>query len=228
MYFRFLVAAVLGSCPGDRVDGCHRDSHQLTSAARFMVFVGEVDVRLAHVIVRTHAARVHAHRCSPRPGDDRGPVTLTGGQHDRARRHAPSMATARAARCGKRMTDRPLDGSRASVAPSTRDPAATDGPGRQTHACVRCGGPVPLDVGLCERCNPLGLRTRLRRRSTGRSSSRSCWRSWGSPWSARLALAGVGPFPATVRERRTRRGGAGGHPDRHQRRAAAPARRPAA
>src|SRR6476661_3271439 len=27
-----------------------------------------------------------------------------------------------------------------------------------THPCARCGAPVPLDVGLCERCNPLGLK----------------------------------------------------------------------
>ena len=26
-----------------------------------------------------------------------------------------------------------------------------------THPCVRCGAPVALDMGLCDRCNPLGL-----------------------------------------------------------------------
>jgi hypothetical protein len=26
-----------------------------------------------------------------------------------------------------------------------------------THPCARCGAPVGLEVGLCERCNPLGL-----------------------------------------------------------------------
>ena len=35
---------------------------------------------------------------------------------------------------------------------------APPGPKPLTHPCVRCGAPVPLDVGLCERCNPLGLR----------------------------------------------------------------------
>ena len=38
------------------------------------------------------------------------------------------------------------------TAPTTT--AATD----LTHACVRCGAPVGLGVGLCENCNPLGLR----------------------------------------------------------------------
>ncbi len=27
-----------------------------------------------------------------------------------------------------------------------------------THGCVRCGAPVPLADGMCERCNPLGLK----------------------------------------------------------------------
>jgi hypothetical protein len=26
-----------------------------------------------------------------------------------------------------------------------------------THACVRCGRPVALSLGMCDRCNPLGL-----------------------------------------------------------------------
>jgi hypothetical protein len=34
-------------------------------------------------------------------------------------------------------------------------PAAAPAP---THGCVRCGAQVPIDVGLCERCNPLGLK----------------------------------------------------------------------
>ena len=57
---------------------------------------------------------------------------------------------------------------------------------------------MPLDVGLCERCNPLGLKDSPRPRSTARSSS-PCF-SPSSDWRviARLALTGVGPFPATV------------------------------
>lgn len=27
-----------------------------------------------------------------------------------------------------------------------------------THACVRCGRPVPVHVALCDDCNPLGLK----------------------------------------------------------------------
>src|SRR4029079_5087438 len=36
-------------------------------------------------------------------------------------------------------------------------PATPETPGLR-HPCARCGAPVPLDVGLCERCNPLGLK----------------------------------------------------------------------
>ena len=43
----------------------------------------------------------------------------------------------------------------------------------QTHGCARCGAPVALDVGLCERCNPLAI-------------------------AAHLAVAGIGPFSAKV------------------------------
>src|SRR5690242_13721639 len=40
------------------------------------------------------------------------------------------------------------------------NPVPATGPAAQplTHPCARCGAPVPLDVGLCERCNPLGLK----------------------------------------------------------------------
>ena len=26
-----------------------------------------------------------------------------------------------------------------------------------THGCIRCGRPIPLEVALCETCNPIGL-----------------------------------------------------------------------
>jgi len=37
-------------------------------------------------------------------------------------------------------------------------PATTPARSTATHPCARCGAPVALDVGLCERCNPLGLK----------------------------------------------------------------------
>ena len=37
----------------------------------------------------------------------------------------------------------------------------TNSPGvasEPTHGCVRCGAPIPIADGMCERCNPLGLK----------------------------------------------------------------------
>jgi hypothetical protein len=67
-----------------------------------------------------------------------------------------------------------------------------------THACARCGAPVPLDVGLCERCNPLGLRDV--------SSSQVHGIAIGGVFLfvvilavvGKFALAGIGPFEATI------------------------------
>ena len=62
------------------------------------------------------------------------------------------------------------------------------------HACVRCGAPVAVDVGLCERCNPLGLRDS--------ASSQVHAIAIGGIFlfvailavAGRFALAGIGPF----------------------------------
>jgi len=67
-----------------------------------------------------------------------------------------------------------------------------------THGCARCGAPVPLDVGLCERCNPLGLRDV--------SSSQVHGIAIGGVIAfviilavvGRIALSGIGPFEASV------------------------------
>ena len=67
-----------------------------------------------------------------------------------------------------------------------------------THACVRCGAPVAVDVGLCERCNPLGLRDS--------SSSQVHGIAIGGVFLfvvilaivGRFALSGIGPFEASV------------------------------
>lgn len=40
---------------------------------------------------------------------------------------------------------------RLSAAPPTPQP-------EPTHGCARCGAPVAMSVGLCENCNPLGLK----------------------------------------------------------------------
>ena len=41
----------------------------------------------------------------------------------------------------------------------TLTPAPATQPATEpTHGCVRCGAPIPIEDGMCERCNPLGLK----------------------------------------------------------------------
>ena len=67
-----------------------------------------------------------------------------------------------------------------------------------THACARCGAPVPLDVGLCERCNPLGLRDSASSQVHGTVFLAVGLAIVGLALLARLAVSGIGPFPAEV------------------------------
>lgn len=82
-------------------------------------------------------------------------------------------------------TSEPLSAPTPSAAPA------------QTHACVRCGDPVPLDVGLCERCNPLGLKDSSASQVHGTVVIAIVVGIVGLALVGRLALAGIGPFPAT-------------------------------
>ena len=74
-------------------------------------------------------------------------------------------------------------------------PAAPTG---LTHACARCGAPVPLDVGLCERCNPLGLRDSASSQVHGTVFVAIGLAVVGLAVAAMLAVSGIGPFPAEV------------------------------
>lgn len=71
-------------------------------------------------------------------------------------------------------------------------------PTEHTHPCVRCGAPVALDVGLCERCNPLGLKDSAASQVHGTVVIAVIVAIVGLAFLGRFALAGVGPFPATV------------------------------
>lgn len=63
-----------------------------------------------------------------------------------------------------------------------------------THACVRCGAAVPLDVGLCEDCNPLGLRDASATQVHGIAFIGVTLAIVALALIARLAISGVGPF----------------------------------
>lgn len=80
------------------------------------------------------------------------------------------------------------------TAPPTRTPAAPV----HTHPCARCGAPVALDVGLCERCNPLGLRDSASSQVHGTVFVAVALGIVGLALVARFAVAGIGPFSASV------------------------------
>ncbi len=67
-----------------------------------------------------------------------------------------------------------------------------------THPCVRCGAPVPIDVGLCERCNPLGLRDSSASQVHGIAIAGVAAAVVILAIVGRLAISGVGPFDGKV------------------------------
>ena len=77
-------------------------------------------------------------------------------------------------------------------------PATTPARPAQTHPCVRCGAPVALDVGLCDRCNPLGLRDSASSQVHGTVFVALAAAVAGLAIAAHLAVAGIGPFVARV------------------------------
>jgi len=68
----------------------------------------------------------------------------------------------------------------------------------KTHPCARCGDPVALDVGLCERCNPLGLRDSASSQVHGTAILAVGLAIAGLALAAHFAVTGIGPFSASV------------------------------
>jgi hypothetical protein len=67
-----------------------------------------------------------------------------------------------------------------------------------THACVRCGRPVALSMGMCDRCNPLGLADPAASQVHGTVFLAIGVGIAALAIAARLFVSGVGPFQATV------------------------------
>ena len=83
-------------------------------------------------------------------------------------------------------------------APATpASPTAPGGP-PATHPCARCGAPVGLEVGLCERCNPLGLKDSASSQVHGTVFLGVGLAITTLAIVAHLAVAGIGPFAARV------------------------------
>lgn len=71
-------------------------------------------------------------------------------------------------------------------------------PVEPTHPCARCGRPVGPGVGLCDDCNPLGLRDVASGQVHGSVFVAVVMAVVILAVLARLSIAGIGPFPATV------------------------------
>jgi hypothetical protein len=76
--------------------------------------------------------------------------------------------------------------------------APTTTPAELTHACVRCGAPVAIEVGLCENCNPLGLRDVSPTQVHGIAFVGVLLAIVALALIGRLVLAGVGPFTSSI------------------------------
>jgi hypothetical protein len=77
-------------------------------------------------------------------------------------------------------------------------PGAAPTPTGPTHPCARCGAPVPLDVGLCENCNPLGLKDSASSQVHGSVILAVGIAVLALAVAARIAVTGIGPFAAHV------------------------------
>ena len=92
------------------------------------------------------------------------------------------------------------------TSPTTSSPATRRAPPELTHPCARCGAPVALDVGLCERCNPLGLKDSASSQVHGTVFVAVGLGIVALALIARWAVAGIGPFSAQVLDVRSDNG----------------------
>lgn len=86
------------------------------------------------------------------------------------------------------------------TAPATSATPGSAAPGAHapTHPCARCGEPVAIDVGLCERCNPLGLRDSASSQVHGTALLAVGLAIGMLAIFTRLTVSGIGPFDASV------------------------------
>ncbi len=92
------------------------------------------------------------------------------------------------------------------TSPTTSSPATRRAPPDLTHPCARCGAPVALDVGLCERCNPLGLKDSASSQVHGTVFVAVALAIVALALVARWAVAGIGPFSAEILDIRSDNG----------------------
>jgi len=71
-------------------------------------------------------------------------------------------------------------------------------PGELTHGCVRCGAPIPIADGMCERCNPLGLKQPAASQAHGTVVLGIIVAVIVLFALAKISIHGVGPFQGVV------------------------------
>lgn len=91
-----------------------------------------------------------------------------------------------------------------TIAAMTATPTPATEP---THPCVRCGRQVPLDVALCEFCNPLGLPQPASSQVHGSVFLAIGGAVLGLAVLGKIALGGIGPFSGRVVDVATGSGG---------------------
>jgi hypothetical protein len=82
-------------------------------------------------------------------------------------------------------------------APAPAPPASASA-AEPTHPCARCGAPVGPGIGLCERCNPLGLGDSAASQVHGTVFGVVAVAIVVMLVFARLSISGSGPFPASI------------------------------
>ena len=82
--------------------------------------------------------------------------------------------------------------------PASTAPGASAAPSAPTHPCVRCGRPTAIERGLCEECNPLGLRDSSSSQVHGTAVVGVLVAIVVLAVVGRLAVSGVGPFDAAI------------------------------
>jgi hypothetical protein len=78
------------------------------------------------------------------------------------------------------------------------DPAPIAAAPGLTHPCARCGKPTSIERGLCEECNPLGLRDASASQVHGIALVGVILAIVALAVVARFAVSGIGPFEAAV------------------------------
>jgi hypothetical protein len=87
------------------------------------------------------------------------------------------------------------------VTPTTGRAGAAQAPASPpTHGCARCGAEIPVDRGLCETCNPLGLKDVAASQAHGTVLVAIVVGVAILAVLGRLALSGIGPFDGRIAE----------------------------